>query len=129
SVLQNLSVQGLSLALTEFGVGTTATASVPATILKDTVRLMFGSANATGFFTWGFHAENGGGNLYQPGAALFNVNTSDWNTWTITESGKAWQDLLGIQDWDGDPTNAWTTHVTPTVDANSKITFNGFYGD
>jgi len=40
----------------------------------------------------------------------------------ITEAGKAWQDLLGIQDWDGNPNNAWATHVTPTVNADGSMT-------
>src|SRR5262245_24200834 len=61
--------------------------------------------------------------------ALFKVNTSDWSKWTITDSGKKWQDLLGIQDWDGNAGNGWTTQLTATTAADGTINFNGYYGD
>ena len=135
STLQSLAVQGLPLSLNEFGVGAGGTSATVNTILTDSLRLMFGSANATGFYMWGFQAENGGGNLFQPAAALYSVNTSDWNTMTLTDAGKAWQDLLGIQDWDGNPNNGWSTHLNaangnaPIVNADGTINFNGYYGD
>ena len=83
---------------------------------------------------WGFQAENGGGNLFRPAAALYSVTTSNWNTLALTDTGKAYQDLLGIQDWDGNPNNGWTTHLNatngnaPTVGANGTINFTGYYG-
>ena len=135
STLQSLSVQGLPLSLNEFGVGTGATSATVNTILTDSLRLMFGTPHATGFFMWGFQSENGGGNLFQPAAALYSVSTSDWNTMTLTDVGKAWQDLLGIQDWDGNPNNGWSTHLNaangnaPVVNADGTINFNGYYGD
>jgi hypothetical protein len=91
--------------------------------------MTFGNASAAGFMMWGFQSENGGGNLFAPAAALYTLSTSNWNAWTITEAGKAWQDLLGIQDWDGNPDNGWTTHVTPTVNPDGTINFAGFFGD
>ena len=127
--MQNLNVEGLPLTLTEFGVSSGVSAATAATILGDTLRLVFGNPNYTGFFMWGFQAENGGGNLFAPAAALYSVNTSDWSNWTITQAGKNWQDQLGIQDWDGDPNNGWSTHVATIADANGKINFNGYYGD
>jgi GH35 family endo-1,4-beta-xylanase len=127
--LQNLSTEGLPITLTEFGVKSGASQTTAAQILSDALRITFGNANANGFMMWGFQAENGGGNLFAPAAALFNVSTSNWNAWTITEAGKAWQDLLGIQDWDGDPNDGWTTHVMPTVNPDGTINFTGFYGD
>ena len=127
--MQNLSTQGVPITLTEFGVKSGATGATAAQMLSDSLRVAFGNAGASGFMMWGFQAENGGGNLFAPAAALYNVNTSNWNAWTITEAGKAWQDLVGIQDWDGNPDNGWATHVTPTVDANGNIAFTGFYGD
>ncbi len=134
STLQSLSVQGLPLSLNEFGVGAGGTSATVSTILTDSLRLMFGSANATGFYMWGFQAENGGSNLFQPAAALYSVNTSDWNTMALTDAGKAWQDLLGIQDWDGNPNNGWSTHLNAangnasTVNPDGTINFNGYYG-
>jgi hypothetical protein len=80
---------------------------------------------------WGFHQESGAGatTLFAPSAALYTVNTGDFNNWTLTEAGKRWQDLLGIADWDGNPNNGWTTQLTAMVDENGMINFNGFWGD
>ena len=95
---------------------------------------MFGSANATGFYMWGFQAENGTNNLFQPAAALYSVNPSDWNTMALTDAGKAWQDQLGIQDWDNNPSNGWSTHLNtangnaPKVNPDGTINFTGYYG-
>ncbi|CAN5603419.1 hypothetical protein BH09PLA1_BH09PLA1_36230 [soil metagenome] len=127
--MQSLSTEGLPIVLTEFGVKAGATQATAATMLSDSLRVTFGNADATGFMMWGFQSENGGGNLFAPAAALYTVSTSNWNSWTITEAGKAWQDLLGVQDWDGNPNNAWTTHVSPAVNADGSIDFTGFYGD
>jgi hypothetical protein len=49
--------------------------------------------------------------------------------WNITDTGKKWQDLLGVVDWDSNPNNAWDTKLTATADADGKINFTGFYGD
>src|SRR4029078_12540613 len=100
-----------------------------ATILSDCLRLEFGNPLGTGFFMWGFHKESGWDNLWGPPAALYNVDSDDWSKWTITPAGKKWQDLLGIQDWDGNPSNGWTTQLTTNLDADGTINFNGFYGD
>lgn len=129
AALQNYAVTGLPQTLTEFGVGSGESADNAATILGDCLRLEFGNPSGTGFFMWGFQAEDGGGNLFSPAAALYTVNTNNWNNWTITPAGKTWQDLLGIQDWDGNPNNGWTTQVTATVAADGTLSFNGYYGD
>jgi hypothetical protein len=123
----------LPLSLTEFGVGTggDVTPANAATILGDMMRLIFGNANSTGFLMWGFHQESGAGatTLFKPSAALYTVNTSNFNNWTITDAGKKWQDLLGVQDWDLNPNNGWTTQLDATVGDDGQITFNGFWGD
>lgn len=129
AALQNYAVTGLPQTLTEFGVFSGVNANDSATILGDTLRLEFGNPSGTGFFMWGFQAEDGGGNLFAPSTALYTVNTSNWNNWTITPSGKKWQDLLGIQDWDGNAGNGWTTQLTTTTAADGTINFNGYYGD
>lgn len=130
STYQALSTQGVPIELTEFGVGTGGTTGTVSQILTDSMRLTFGTPAATGFTMWGFQAENGGANLFRPAAALYTVNTSDWNTWTLTDAGKAWQDLLGIQDWDGNTNNAWNTNFTTSTTATGAISIpSGFYGD
>jgi hypothetical protein len=158
--IQNLSTEGLPITLTEFGVkppgasgsGGTAMSTTPATeqaaanILSDTMRIVFGNPNSTGFMMWGFQAEgNGttfGTNLFQSESALYTVNTSTnpWasSSWTITPSGQVWQELLGIGSYgvlgsDGKTLGAWTTHLTgagaPLVGPDGKISFAGYYGD
>jgi GH35 family endo-1,4-beta-xylanase len=129
AALQNYAVTGLPQTLTEFGVFSGVSANNSATILGDTLRLEFGNPSGTGFFMWGFQAEDGGGNLFAPSTALYTVNSSNWNNWTITPSGKKWQDLLGIQDWDGNANNGWTTQLTTSTAADGTINFNGYYGD
>lgn len=129
--IQNLSVQGLPLSLTEFGVTSGVSQSTAATILGDILRVAFGTADATGFFMWGFHQESGSGatGLFAPAAALYTVNTSNFNAWTLTPAGEKWQDQLGIQDFDGNLNNGWTTQLSATVAADGSISFNGFWGD
>src|SRR4029453_9322094 len=58
--LNNLSVAGLPLELTEFGIQTDGTGTTAqnrqtdAQILRESTKLVFGSARATGFTMWGF---------------------------------------------------------------------------
>jgi len=129
--LQNLSVQGLPMALTEFGVSNGVSQSTAAGILGDILKIVFGTADSTGFFMWGFHQESGTGatTLFAPSAALYTVSTSDFNAWTLTPAGQKWQDQLGIQDWDGNANNGWTTNLNAVVGDDGTINFNGFWGD
>jgi hypothetical protein len=129
--LQNLSVQGLPMALTEFGVSNGVSQSTAATILGESLKIAFGSTDMTGFFLWGFHQESGTGatTLFAPSAALYTVNTSNFNAWTLTPAGQIWQDQLGIQDWDGNANNGWTTNLNAIVGDDGTINFNGFWGD
>jgi GH35 family endo-1,4-beta-xylanase len=127
--MQTLAITGLPQSITEFGIPSGVSQPDAATILGDVMRLEFGNPSGTGMFMWGFHSENGGGNLWAPSAALFSVNTNNWNSWAITPAGKVWQDLLGIQDWDGNTSNGWNTQLTANTDSGGKISFNGYYGD
>jgi GH35 family endo-1,4-beta-xylanase len=129
--MQNYAVQGKQFALTEFGASSSVSATDAATILEDIMRLTFGNADSTGFFLWGFHQESGTGatTMFAPAAALYTVNTSDFNNWTLTAAGQKWQDALGIQDWDGNPNDGWTTQLNAVVGADGRINFSGFWGD
>jgi GH35 family endo-1,4-beta-xylanase len=129
AALQNFNVSGLPTELTEFGTFNGVNAADSATILGQAIRLMFGNPGSTGFINWDWTLEDNGANQWAPAAGLYTVNTTTWDNWALTEAGKKWQDMLGIQDWDGNPKNGWTTQLNTTVDANGKIAFVGYYGD
>ena len=111
--LQNLSVLGMPITLTEFGVKDPTSQADAATMLDDTVRLMFGTPNATGFFMWGFWR----GDIYRGAAALYDQN------WNLTLAGQRWIDLQ----------NEWSTqYAGPNallVGPDGTINFDGFWGD
>jgi GH35 family endo-1,4-beta-xylanase len=119
AVWQNLSVHGLPMALTEFGVKSGGEAAATQ-ILEESMRLTFGQPNTTGFLMWGFWSGEG---LFAGGSPFYDAN------WNLTDNGKKWQDLLGIADWDGNPNNAWDTSLTAAVGADGRINFTGFFGD
>jgi GH35 family endo-1,4-beta-xylanase len=127
--LQNMNVRGLPTTLTEFGTFTSASATDSATILGQTMRLMFGNPTSTGMILWDWYKFGNGSTQFAPNAGLYQVNNTDWSDATLTATGKAWQDQLGIQDWDGNPANAWTTQLTATAAADGTINFSGYYGN
>src|SRR4029078_1289163 len=102
---------GLPQTLTEFGVFAGVSQNDAATILGDVMRLEFGNPLAEGMYLWGFEAEDGGANMFAPAAALYNVNTTNWNDWTLTPAGQVWQDKLGIQDWDSKAVTGWNNQL------------------
>jgi hypothetical protein len=113
-VLQNLSVTGLPISLTEFSVspnsgGVTTTEQRSAQIYNETLRMFFGTPQATSFLIW----------EPWPPATTDNTTIMDAN-WNLRASGQALVDLL----------NAWKT---PTqnffVSPDGTIDFAGFYGD
>lgn len=120
--LQNLSVLDMPLTLTEFGVKDPTSQTDAATMLDDTVRLVFGTPNATGFFMWGFWR----GDIYRGAAALYDAN------WNLTQAGQRWIDLFSL-DGDGDPNDDWDTQFTGAnalaVGPGGTIQFDGFWGD
>ena len=111
-VLQNMSVQDLPLVLTEFGVQKGKSASQAATYLDDSLRLLFGTPNATDFILWGFWK----GHIWPeaPNGALWDAN------WNLTPAGQVWTRLM--QQWN-------TTLDGLTADENGFLNFSGFYGD
>lgn len=120
AVLQNLNVQGVPSVLTEFGVKTGASQATAKTILNDSLRLVFGNPDSTGFYVWGFWA----GAVWDqaPAGVLYDSN------WSLTQAGQDWLDLMSI-DGDADPNDDWDTSVNTTVAGDGTINFNGFYGD
>jgi hypothetical protein len=134
--IQNFAVQGLPFSLTEFGVHNPVSDADAATILGEMMRIVFGNANSTGFFMWGFHSENGDSNLYPKSNELYRVNNvtstndPDWNTWAITDAGRMWRDTLGIEDFGVNPDDGWTTQLNDVVvGPDGTLNFTGFWGD
>jgi hypothetical protein len=112
-IFQNLSVTGLPISLTEFGVQTNngTTTAQAATYLNETMRMVFGTPQATTFMMWGFWANDVW--TQAPLAALVDAN------WNITPAGAAYQQLM----------SQWTTDVTLPVGPDGAIDFTGFFGD
>lgn len=111
-ILQNLSIGGFDLTLTEYGVqGCCATETQAADILEDSMRMFFGTPQADGFFHWGFW-EGGTDQNLQGAGILVDQN------FNLTESGERREDLMA----------EWDTDLTLNVDPNGNIDFTGFYG-
>jgi GH35 family endo-1,4-beta-xylanase len=127
--LQNANVRGIPSQLSEFGAFSGLSAADAATVLDESMRLMFGNAGSIGFLNWYWVKEDAGDGQFAPFASLYTVNTNNWGNLTITPAGKIWQDRLGIQDWDGNSNNAWSTQLTVTAGPDGTISFNGYYGD
>jgi GH35 family endo-1,4-beta-xylanase len=110
--LQNLSVTGLDISLTEFGVSSAngTTVENAATYLEDTMRLVFGTPNATTFMMWGFWSNDVWDQA--PLAALRDAN------WNPTWPGLKYDALM----------SEWNTDLTLPVAADGTIDFTGFYG-
>jgi GH35 family endo-1,4-beta-xylanase len=110
-VLQNLSVGGRRLVLTEFEVrGGTANHARGADILEETMRLAFGTANVDSFLVWAIWAA--AASTPEPASILFEKNGS------ITETGRRYDALRA----------AWSTHLEIPVAPNGTLDFTGFCG-
>lgn len=109
--LQNLAVLDMPITLTEFGIKAGTSPERAATIMEETIRVMFGSPNATGFYMWGFW--NGAIWDQAPAAAFYD------STWNLTVPGQKWLDLM----------SEWNTQLTTTVNPDGTINFDGFWGD
>lgn len=127
--LQNANVRGIPSQLSELGAFSNMSPADAATLLDESMRLVFGNSDSVGFLNWYWLKENTGAGQFAPFASLYTVDTSNWGNLQLTPAGKIWQDRLGIQDWDGNPNNAWNTQLTVTAAPDGTINFNGFYGD
>lgn len=111
--LQNMSVFGLPITLTEFGVqGTVTNDADRIRNMEEVHRMIFGTPDATGFLYWGWWASATDPNL-QGGGVLVDAN------WNLTPVGVAWNALR----------DSWNTELTATVAADGTIDFTGFFGD
>ena len=112
-ILQNLSVGGFDLTLTEFGVqgGTAASPTEAADIVEDSLRMFFGTPQADGFFHWGFWGGGTDPNLQGDGIL---VNTD----FSLTPAGVRRNELMA----------EWDTNLELNVLADGTIDFRSFYG-
>lgn len=117
--LQNMAWHGKPMTLSEFGV-TAGDANAP-TILLETMRLVFGSDLMDGFLVWGFWEPT----MWQQAdaAAFYDAN------WNLTDTGKVYQQMLGIHDWGLADVPTWHTEEMLLTDASGQVQFAGFYGD
>lgn len=112
-ILQNLSVGGFNLTLTEFGVqgGTADSPEEAADIVEDSMRMFFGTPQADGFFHWGFWGGGTDPNLQGDGIL---VNTD----FSLTPAGVRREELMA----------EWDTNLDLNVLPDGTIDFTGFYG-
>ena len=110
-VMQNLSVAGLPITLTEFGVQTKSNIAKSPKCLQETLRLVFGTPQADGFILWGFWKSE----LWDQatGAAFFEKD------WKPTPVYQAWKDQMA----------KWATDEDVTVGPDHTIQFGGCFGD
>ena len=109
--LQNLSVGGWRITLTEFGAKTGADESLATDALEHTVRLVFGTPQSSGFMIWGiWETEMWDMAL---GAAFYDKQ------WRPRRPAQRWEALM----------RQWDTDVTLPVREDGTIEFTGFYGD
>jgi GH35 family endo-1,4-beta-xylanase len=110
-VLQNLSVGGFRITLTEFGAKTGADESLTADALEHTARLIFGTPQAAGFMMWGIWETEMWDQAL--GAAFY---TRDWK---LRKPGERFERLM----------KEWDTDLTLKCDDRGAVNFNGFFGD
>jgi GH35 family endo-1,4-beta-xylanase len=126
--LQNLSVPGLPMSLTEFGVMLYSPKpaldagdyAIAAGDLTDALTMIYGTPQCTSFLIWTFGGPNdfknpptkGSFSTPVPISSLFDAN------WNITTVGTAYQNWMAN----------YKTDVTVTLDANGTASFTGTYG-
>ncbi|HEY4233330.1 MAG TPA: endo-1,4-beta-xylanase [Lacipirellulaceae bacterium] len=114
-VLENLSITGLPITLSEFAVqpnpgNVLTTEARSAQVYGESLRMLYGSPQATSFLIW----------EPWPTATVNTDNTTIVdNNWNLRASG---QTLVSLLD-------SWTTQLTATAAADHSINFTGYYGD
>ncbi len=112
-VLQNFSVTGLPISITEFGVQSfnNPNPAEAAGFLEDAMRIAFGTGNVVTFLMWGFWE----GAVWS-GAPLGVLYDQNWN---LTVAGQSYRQLM----------LEWTTDELAFVNSEGAIEFQGFWGD
>jgi hypothetical protein len=116
AALQNLSIEGMPLTLTEFGMSSaTNSQTLGVTALDNAMRMMYGNPLADSFMIWGWW--NTSGNTVP---AQLITTTPGANGYTLTAMGQKWVSLM----------NEFSTPTqNVTVNADGTLNFNGFYGE
>ena len=110
---QNLSVTGLPIALTEFGVNDNGGSGTfdwdwTSQIMTETMRMTFGTPDATSFMIWDVISNN---------ASDFGLVDSNYLNPTLAMT--RYEQLM----------DEWDTDMTRNVNPDGTIDFTGFYGD
>lgn len=118
-VLGDLSIAGVPLTITEFGLSSNLTADQANTlgpdVMEDTMRMIFGSPLGQSFLIWGWWDRTGSA---RPPAWLLDNTPGTGDNAVLTPMGVRWEELM----------NEWRTDVSSSVDPNGGISFNGYYG-
>ena len=119
--LQNLSVEGLPLTMTEFGMAnSTNSQTLGPAVMDEAVRMVYGNPLADGFMNWGWWDTSASVAANGAPPAQMIVTTPGASGYTLTPLGQEWVSLM----------NAFTTPTqTATVDSSGNLHFSGFYGE
>lgn len=136
--LQNLSVEGLPISLTEFGGNTSIRGTTQAPqIIEDTVRMMMGTPNVNLMNIWGWYDDGtAASNPYGGGTVLVNNGfTNADGSLNLTDAGKRFEYLFGrgtdttaAGNVGGANPDPLTTDLTLSINPDGTINFDGFYG-
>jgi hypothetical protein len=117
-VLGDLSIAGVPLTITEFGLSSNLTADQANTlgpdVMENTMRMIFGTPLGQSFLIWGWWDRIGSA---RPPAWLLDNTPGTGNNAVLTPMGVRWEELM----------SEWRTDLTSPVDAMG-INFNGYYG-
>lgn len=119
NAFETMTARGLPMYVSEWGQFDTASTSS----LRQALTMAFGHEGVEGFLMWDWTNKQ----EWSFADASVLYKESSGGGLTITEMGKAWQDQLGIKDWDGNPNNGWRTEAVVQSEAG-RFSFNGYWG-
>lgn len=107
SAMQNLSGTHLPITLSEFAIQKEASPQQAVQMLTETMRLVYGTPQATTLMIWGFHAGS-----VTPNDIMTALVDEHWN---LTPVGAAYQELM----------RSWSVDTTAITDPQGHLTFSG----